>query len=119
MKTIFSFRSQFLLLLFPLFISVPSSVNAQIPALKNISVKTTVEAGTSPVLVNGEFSFDLKDTIGVSSLELLVGSTQDSSDVVSNDFLFDVTSGLPSTLSYQREFNRVTLGVADLLEFLT
>lgn len=68
------------------------SVFAQPPIIENISMKSIIETGTSPTLINGSYSFDVNDTLSISSLDLLVGSYKDSSDLVNTNFLFDVSS---------------------------
>ena len=117
MRTSLTFNFQYL----PLFVltgflifNIPLA--AQIPLVENISLQTANEPGTTPVLVASSYSFTVNDTVNVDSFDVLVGSYKDSSDLVNNNFSFDVSTGLLPNMTYYRLGNKVILTVADVVQ---
>jgi len=60
---------------------------------------------------NGVFHVELTDSV-FSELEISLGSSQTATnDIVSYTYSYDITSGLPSNWSYQREGTKLTLEI--------
>lgn len=53
----------------------------------------------------------MQDTVNISRIKVKLGNELGEGDIFSETFDFDITSGLPAGMSYQREGTKVTLGL--------
>jgi hypothetical protein len=103
MKT-FDFKLKLVLLIFVLM--APLITMAQTP--EDATVSLTPDTGGT---VKGLFYVLLPDTNNLDVLEILLGSAEDTTDLVNYTFAFDVTTGLPSGFSWNRDGLKVYMNV--------
>ncbi len=103
MKT-FDFKLQLVLLIFVLL--APNITMAQTP--EDATVSLTPDTGGT---VKGLFFVLLPDTNNLDAVEILLGSAEDTTDLVNYTFAFDVTTGLPSGFSWNRDGLKVYMNV--------
>jgi len=60
---------------------------------------------------NFPFTIDVNqaDTSNISAIQVTLGSTDGASDLLSYTFIYDVKTGLPSGLAYERKNNNISL----------
>ncbi|MBP7166433.1 MAG: hypothetical protein KBB64_02085 [Bacteroidia bacterium] len=103
MKTLhFSFKRVLLILV----LQAPMISMAQTP--EDATVSLTPDTGGS---VKGLFFVLLPDTNNLDAVEILLGSAEDTTDLVNYTFAFDVTTGLPSGFSWNRDGLKVYMNV--------
>ena len=105
MKTI-DFKLKLVLLIFVLM--TPMITMAQTPEDATMSL-TPDTSGT----VKGLFYVLLPDTNNLDAVEILLGSAEDTTDLVNYTFAFDVTTGLPSGFSWNRDGLKLNLNVGN------
>jgi len=76
------------------------------------------DSGT-PDFLTSDFIVQLSDTTQIDLIEVKLGSTDQSSDLVNYSFPFDAASGLPSGYSYSRSANSVMLSTGLIPEIPT
>lgn len=103
MKTI-DFKLKLVLLIFVLL--APLITMAQTP--EDATVSLTPDTGGT---VKGLFYVLLPDTNNLDAIEILLGSAEDTTDLVNYTFAFDVTTGLPSGFSWNRDGLKVYMNV--------
>ncbi len=103
MKT-FDFKLKLVLLIFVLM--APMITMAQTP--EDATVSLTPDTGGT---VKGLFYVLLPDTNNLDAVEILLGSAEDTTDLVNYTFAFDVTTGLPSGFSWNRDGLKVYMNV--------
>jgi hypothetical protein len=79
---------------------------AQTP--EDATVSLTQDTGGT---VKGLFYVLLPDTNNLDAVEILLGSAEDTTDLVNYTFAFDVTTGLPSGFSWNRDGLKVYMNV--------
>ena len=103
MKTLhFSIKRVLLILV----LQAPMISMAQTP--EDATVSLTPDTGGS---VKGLFFVLLPDTNNLDAVEILLGSAEDTTDLVNYTFAFDVTTGLPSGFSWNRDGLKVYMNV--------
>jgi hypothetical protein len=103
MKTLhFSFKRVLLILV----LMAPLITLAQTP--EDATVSLTPDTGGT---VKGLFYVLLPDTNNLDAVEILLGSAEDTTDLVNYTFAFDVTTGLPSGFSWNRDGLKVYMNV--------
>ncbi|MBK7853678.1 MAG: hypothetical protein IPJ79_01095 [Bacteroidetes bacterium] len=77
------------------------------------------DAAAPGTLYAGTYIVFLTDTSNVSQIEIALGTGTGLSDVMTQIYNYDVTSGLPSGYTYTREGNKLTLGIGNYTEYNT
>lgn len=103
MKT-FDFKLKLVMLIFVLL--APIITMAQTP--EDATVSLTPDTGGT---VKGLFYVLLPDTNNLDAVEILLGSAEDTTDLVNYTFAFDVTTGHPSGFSWNRDGLKVYMNV--------
>jgi len=64
-------------------------------------------------LVNNDFTVELEvqDTLNINSIDLSLGYRVDSTNIFTYEFIYDINSGLPINVSYQRVGNKILLNL--------
>ena len=86
-------------------------LNAQTPV--DAYVITTAGANGT---VYGFIHVNLPDTISIATIEVKLGSTDGGQELVSQVFVFDANSGLPSGFEWHRNGTGVVLSVGSFAE---
>ena len=103
MKT-FDFKLKLVMLIFVLL--APMITMAQTP--EDATVSLTPDTGGT---VKGVFFVLLPDTNNLDALEIKLGSNEGDSNLVNYTFSYDVTTGLPSGFSWNRDGLKVYMNV--------
>ena len=103
MKT-FDFKLKLVLLIFVLL--APMITMAQTP--EDATVSLTPDTGGT---VKGVFFVLLPDTNNLDALEIKLGSNEGDSNLVNYTFGYDITTGLPSGFSWNRDGMKVYMNV--------
>lgn len=98
--------SRFYLAIAGCMLLAPMDASAQTP--DDASVTVTPDTGGT---VQGQFYVLLPDTNNLESVEVVLGSTDGASDLVNYTFGYDVTAGLPSGFSWNRDGLKLYLNV--------
>lgn len=93
-------KNIFLLLLLILNFSI--KVNAQV-AVTDAYAKIDPSGASQ----RATFYIELADTNNISSLEVKLGGQEGSSELISQELLYDITTGLPAGFSYSRIGNKI------------
>jgi hypothetical protein len=74
---------------------------------------------STPDFLTSDFVVQLSDTSQIDLIEVKVGTTDQSHDIINYSFNFDATSGLPSGYSYNRIAKSVMLSTGLIPEVPT
>jgi len=101
--------------LFILFLSGINSVKAQSP-LDNFTYQivyrtTSIDTAVFDSLCTRLCKITLTDTSVISKIHVKIGTAENAGDILNQTFLFDVNSGLPNGISYQRNGYAIILGL--------
>lgn len=94
----------------------PLIVNAQTASDATLIMDDSQAPGS---LYAGTFTIMLSDTNNVSQIEIKLGTSLGATDIMSNTFNYDVTTGLPTAYTYARQGNKLTLGIGNYTELNT
>lgn len=105
------FNLKLRVVLFSLILLAPIYVSAQTPS--DATVSLTPDTGG---MVKGVFFVLLPDTNNLDAVEIQLGSEADSTNLVNYTFGYDVTTGLPTGFSWNREGLKLYLNVGTFAE---
>ena len=94
-----------------LFCLLSAGLNAQ-NADFNFSIyyqTTSTDTSQFDSLCNRVCEIKLTDTTGIAGIEVKIGTADTLSDILNYLFVYDVSTGLPTGLAYNRNDNYVTL----------
>lgn len=80
---------------------------------------TLNDAAAPGSLYAGTYVVFLSDTNNISQIEISLGTASGLTDVMAQTYNYDVSSGLPSGYTYNREGNKLTLGIGNYTEVNT
>lgn len=86
-------------------------------SIQDVSFKKRHDA--SPGVTLSSFTIQLTDSTQIDQIEVRVGTTDGSSDVLSQSFVFDQTVGLSNGLAFTRSGNSVYLEAGSITELPT